>query len=56
MVKYLLKEVVDLRWRDQDFASIAAISCEEFNKGSFQNPPPLTAKMADFTTHDCFVS
>ena len=29
--KYLLKEVVDFRWHDQDCASIAAELCEEFN-------------------------
>ena len=31
MEKYLLKEVVDFRWRDQEYASIVVELCEEFN-------------------------
>ena len=31
MEKYLMKEVVNFRWHNQDCASIAANLCEEFN-------------------------
>ena len=57
MQKYLLKEVMDFSWRDQDCALIAAELGEEFNtkvpfKHLFQNSsPPLSLKTSDFKTH-----
>ena len=54
---YLLKEVVDFTWSDQDCASIAEELCEEFNPKVllsiyFSIPPPahLPIKTSDFMT------
>ena len=52
--KYLLKEVVDIRWCDLDCVSIAPELCEEFNTrvNIYTRPPPnLPVKTADFTTY-----
>ena len=59
--KYLLKEVVDFRWCDQDCASNAAEIFEEFNTRVllniyFRNPPFFSVKTAEFIKHYHFVS
>ena len=61
--KYLLKEVVDFKWRDQDCACSAAELCEEFNTKVLLNTycripllPSLAVKTSNFTTYGHFVS
>ena len=51
--KYLLKEVADFKWCDQDCTSIAAELCEEFNKKFllniyFRTPFSSSRKKAHF--------
>ena len=63
MEKYLLRiniVVVDFRWCDQNFESIAEELCEEINtrvlfNTYFRISPPLPVKTAVFMAHSHFV-